>query len=113
MRKGESMTMQDQYDDQTSDLIIKISPALRRRIKTAAAQSNLSVQEYVERILERAVLHETNPVEKRNRGLNPAAVDELLRHREEIMRAHPGEVFEDSVETLRQLREERTKELEQ
>lgn len=67
----------------------------------------------VEHILERAVLHETNPVEKRDRGLNRAAVDELLRHREEIMRAHPGEVFEDSVETLRQLREERTRELEQ
>ncbi len=29
------------------------------------------------------------------------------------MRAHPGQIFEDSVEILRQIREERTRELEQ
>ena len=112
--KGEALRMQDQYDDdQTGDLIIKISPGLHKRIKIAATQSGLSVKEYVERILEQTVPHETSPVEKRNRGLNPAAVDKLLQTREAIIRAHPGQVFEDSVELIRQAREERTRELEQ
>ncbi len=39
--------------------------------------------------------------------LNWDAVDELKRYREEIKRAHPGQVSEDFVELLRQAREER------
>jgi len=108
------MAVQHQYDDdQTNDLMINIAPELHRRITIAAAQSNLSVQEYVEHILEQTVPPETQPNQRQRRPLNRAAVDELLRFREELIRAHPGEVFEDSVETLRQLREERTRELEQ
>ncbi len=51
--------------------------------------------------------------QRQHKPLNHTAVDELLLFREEIMRAHPGLVFEDSVETLRKIREERTRELEQ
>lgn len=114
------MAMQQQYDDdQTSHpkkrsrLIIDIVPELRRRIKVAAAQNDLSVQEYVGRILDQVVPPEVSPVQRQYKSLNRAAVEELLRFREEISRAHPGQVFEDSVETLRQIREERTRELEQ
>jgi len=67
-------------------LVIDISPELRRRIMRAAEQKDLSVNEYVGRILEEVIPRESN----------------LL----EVMRAHPGEVF-DSVETLHQIREER------
>ena len=56
---------------------------------------------------------EGNPEQRRYKPLNRAAADELLRFREEITRAHPGQIFEDSVETLRQIREERTREPEQ
>ena len=52
-------------------------------------------------------------MEKQHQRLNREAVEELKRYREEIKRAHPGQVFEDSVELLRQAREERTRELEQ
>ena len=108
------MAVQHQYnDDQTGDLMINVAPALRRRIKIAAAQSGLSVKDYVERILEQTVPDGTQPNQRQRRPLNRAAVDDLLRFREELKRAHPGEVFEDSVETLRQLREERARELEQ
>ncbi len=114
------MTMQSQYSNNQKRhpgkrprLMIDISPELRRRIKVAAAQKDLSVNEYVGRILEEAVPPETNFFLKRERGqLNSAAIEDLLKTREEIMRAHPGQVF-DSVETLHQLREERLKELEQ
>jgi len=108
------MAVQHQYDDdRTGELMINIAPTLRRRIKIAAAQSGLSVKEYVERILEQTVPDETNSVERRVGGLNPAAVAKLLQTREAIIRAHPGQVFEDSAELIRQAREERTRELEQ
>jgi predicted metal-dependent RNase len=114
------MAMQNQYGDSQRRLpgkrlrlMIDISPELRRRIKVAAAQKDLSVNEYVGRILEEVIPRETNLLENRERGrLNSAAIEDLLKTREEIMRAHPGEVF-DSVETLHQVREERLKELEQ
>src|SRR6266568_9363305 len=115
--RGEMMATQRQYSDNLPGkrprLMIDISPELRRRIKIAAAQKDLSIREYVEDILDQAVPPEKSLLEKRERGrLNSAAIDDLLKTREEIMRAHPGQVF-DSVETLRQLREERLKELEQ
>ncbi len=108
------MAMQHQNNgEQTSDLIINIHPQLRRRLMVAAAQSNLSLEEYVSRILEQVAPSETKAAQKRGGRLNWAAVEELKRYREEIKRAHPGQVFEDSVELLRQAREERTRELEQ
>ena len=114
------MATQSQYSDDHNRLpgkrprlMIDISPELRRRIKIAAAQKDLSIREYVEEILEQVVPPETSLLEKRERGrLNSAAIEELLKTREEIMHSHPGQVF-DSVETLHQLREERLKELEQ
>ena len=113
------MAMQHQYNDDQSRshskrprLMIDISPELRRRIKLAAAQKDVSIREYVEDILEETVPPETAFLQKRGRSrLNSAAIEDLLKTREEIMHAHPGEMF-DSVETLHQLREERLKELE-
>lgn len=94
-------------------LMIDISPGLRRRIKIAAAQKDLSIREYIEDILEQAVPPETALVQKQERShLNSAAIEDLFKTSDEIMRAHPGQVF-DSAETLYQLREERLKELEQ
>ena len=109
------MAIQHHYDDDehTNGLIINIVPRLGRRIKTAAAQSNLSVEEYVGRILEQVVPSEKDDLQRRGGRLDRTAVDELKRYREEISLAHPGQVFEDSVELLRQAREERTRELEQ
>lgn len=108
------MAMQHQDNgEQRSDLIINIHPQVRRRLMVAAAQSNLSLEEYVSRILEQVAPPETRTGHKRGGRLNWAAVEELKRYREEIKRAHPGQVSEDSVELLRQAREERTRELEQ
>ena len=107
------MAMQHQNNgEQRSDLIINIHPHLRRRLMAAAAQSNLSLEEYVSRILEQVAPPETRAAQKRDGRLNWAAVEELKRYREDIERAHPGQVFEDAVELLRQAREERTRELE-
>ena len=106
------MAMQHQYDDdQKSGLIINIVPELSKRIRKAAAQSNLSEQEYVERVLEQVVPPEINSYQGSGR-LNRAAVDKLLQTREAIKRAHPGQVFEDSSELIHQMHEERAQELE-
>jgi len=120
MKEDKAMAMQSQYNEDHNRLpgkrprlMIDISPELRRRIKIAAAQKDLSIREYVEDILDQTVPPEKSLLEKRERGqLNSAAIDDLLKTREEITRAHPGQVY-DSVETLRQLREERITELEQ
>ena len=108
------MAMQHQDDgEQRSDLIINIHPQLRQRLMTAAVQSNLSLEEYVNRMLEQVAPPEARAAQKRDGRLNWAAIEDLKRYREEIRRAHPGQVSEDSAELLRQAREERTRELEQ
>ena len=105
--------MQQYNDDQTNGIIIHLVPELRRRIKNAAAKSNLSEQDYIGHVLEQAVPFEENALDKRTGRLNKAAVEELLRFREEIRHAHPGQVFEDSVDLVHKAREERMRELEE
>jgi hypothetical protein len=103
--------MQNHYSDDYNKLpgkrprlMIDISPELRRRIKIAAARQDLSIREYVEDILDQAV-----PSQKRERGqLNSAAIEDLLKTREEILHERQGEPFTDSTELIRQMREERS-----
>ncbi len=95
-----TMAMRQYDDDQTDDILIHLVPELRQRIKLAAAQSNLSVQEYIECILEQTVPPEAISKQKRIGRLNQVAVDELLQTLEAIRRAHPGQVFEDSSEPI-------------
>ena len=104
---------QNSNDDHLSDLILHIQPHLRRRLRIAAAQSRLSEEEYVGRLLEHVVPHESESLQLSSRHLNRAAVESLKQYREALQHAHPGQVYEDSVELLRQAREERTRELEQ
>src|SRR6266700_2054013 len=58
IKKGEAM----QKHNPRPRLMIDISPELRRRIKIAAAQNDLSVREYIERILEQTVPGEANVI---------------------------------------------------
>ncbi len=109
------MAMQHRHDDdnQKKGLVIDIVPELRRRIAEAAAENNLSVQEYVAHLLEETVPVQKNPTQKRTGRLNHTAIEKLRRTREEIKRAHPGQMFENSSELIHEAREERTRELEQ
>ena len=70
--EGETMVMQQQYDDDHMShskkrlrLIIDTVPELRRRIKVAAAQNDLSIQEYVGRILDQVVPPEESPMHRK------------------------------------------------
>ncbi len=107
----------DQVGQSSTGLFIDVAPELLGRTKEAVAQRNLSLQEYVRRVLERSVSSESDIDEVEGRQqwkpIDRAAVERLFQYREELKRAHPGVVFEDSTELLRQAREERTRELEQ
>ena len=90
-------------------LIIDISPELRRRIKIAAAQKDLSIREYVEQILEQAVPPEEASASQREpRPVTRESVEKLLQARERMIQKRQGRPSLDSTEIIRQMREERS-----
>ncbi len=97
-------------------LIVDISPELRRRIRIAAAENDLSVKAYIERILDQAVPAQAQPYPPEPTVPQvpqvPQAVQELLRFQAQLQRAHPGVAYEDSVDILRRAREERDEQME-
>ena len=95
-----------------SRITIDLSPELRRRIKMAALQNDLSIGEYVGRILEQNVPTEVNTSQQR-KPMTREAIEGLRQIREQIMQERNGKLFEDSTEMIRQMREERSQELEQ
>ncbi len=96
-----------------SRITIDVSPELRRRIKIAASQNDLSISEYIGRILERSVPNELSLVEQERHPVPSDILEEVNRIRERVIRESKGHIFEDSAEVLRQQREERTQYLEQ
>jgi hypothetical protein len=110
------MAMQSQYSDDHNRipgkrprLMIDISPELRRRIKIAAAEKDLSIREYVEDILEQVVPPEKATIEKREpRSVSQESLERLLRTREQIIQERQGQPFTDSTELIQQMREERS-----
>ncbi|HZU66803.1 MAG TPA: hypothetical protein VFA09_05960 [Ktedonobacteraceae bacterium] len=110
------MAMQQQNNDDQSRhqskrprLMIDISPELRRRIKIAAAQKDLSIRAYVEDILEQAVPEVEVNEEERPRPDRRKLLERLLQIREEIRQERQGEPFSDSTELIREMREERSR----
>ena len=110
------MATQSQYSDDQNKLpgkrprlMIDISPELRRRIKIAAAQKDLSIREYVEDILDQAVPSEESHIKNRQpRPVSRESLQRLLRTREQIKQGRQGQPFTDSTELIRQMREERS-----
>lgn len=99
----------DEQADEQSCLIIDISPALRSRLKQAAAQHDLSLDQYVEDILAKAVAQEEESAAKQeHRSVSQQSIERLRRIREAIMQDRQGQPFDDSTEIIRQMREERS-----
>ena len=114
------MTEQNQpIDDDTdnrssiSKFTIDLSWGLQRRIKLAALKNNLSISEYVERILDEEVPEETGTTQQAGQPVTRETIARLRRLREQIWEENNREFFEDSTELIRQMREERSRELEQ
>ncbi len=114
LRKEDFAADDEQKDNakKRSRITIDISPELRRRIKMAALQNDLSIGEYVGRILEQNVPTEVNTSQQR-KPMTREAIEDLRQIREQIMQERNGKLFEDSAEMIRQMREERSQELEQ
>lgn len=114
--RKEDLDNDEQQEDITmkrSRITIDVSPELRRRIKIAASQNDLSISEYIGRILERSVPNELSLVEQERHPVPSDILEEVNRIRERVIRESKGHIFEDSAEVLRQQREERTQYLEQ
>jgi hypothetical protein len=113
------MAMQSQYNDEQKKpagkrprLMIDISHSLRRRIKVAAAQRDLSINEYVGNILEQTVpAEEVNKPDKQVRPISHESLERLLSTRKQIIQERQGQPFDDSNELIWQMREERSQHL--
>jgi hypothetical protein len=91
-------------------ITIDVSPELRTRIKVAAAANAISVSEYLGRILEESVPAQDTG-RARGHPVTRETIERLREIREAIMRDRNGKPFEDSTEIIRQMREERSREL--
>src|SRR5712692_11643065 len=103
----ESQTMKEY-----TRITIDISPELYQRIEVAAAENTISISEYLSRILEESVPAQDTG-RARGHPVTHEAIERLREIREAIMRDRNEEPFEDSTEMIRQMREERTRELEE
>jgi hypothetical protein len=90
-----------------TDSALEISPEIRRRIKRAAAENNLSVEEYLKKALPLETYSNTQ------QGIiTTEAIEKLRQLRNQMLQDHQDKPFEDSTEMIRQMREERTQHLE-
>ena len=69
--------------------------------------------EYVERALDEAVPEETGITKRVGQPVTRESIERLRRLREQIWEEHNRESFEDSGEVIRQMREERSRELDE
>ena len=107
---------EETFDDDRADasrkrtrITIDISPELKRRIKIAALQNDLSIGEYLGRILEQNVPDEASMTQRQRHPIPNDFLEQVYKVREQVIKDSKGEIFEDSTELIRQMREERTK----
>ena len=102
--------METNSHNKRSRLMVDVSPELRRRIKTAAAQRDVSIKQYIVEILEATVPSDREEVVAEG-VVTREAFERLGRVRDIIMK---GRVFSgDSADLIEESRTERTRELEQ
>jgi len=94
-------------------ITIDVSPELRRRIKIAASQNDLSISEYIGKILNQAVPDEPSTIQQERQPITLEAIERLRAIREQILQDRNGRPFEDSAEMIHEMREERSRELDQ
>lgn len=95
-------------ETQDQDIMIKINPELYQQVEMAAAQKHLSIREYLEEVLERITSQDISTSQEKRHPMTREAFEGLLQLREQFKKNHPGQVFDDSTEIIRQMREERS-----
>ena len=107
----------DDYDDHADAektkkrvrMTFDVAPDLRRRIKLAALNHNLTLNEYLGQVLAEVVPVEEEITQTRYRPVTNKTLEAVDRIREILMQGREENFFGDSVESVRQMREERTK----
>ena len=87
-------------------LSFNATPDLRRRIKLAALNQNLSLSKYLGQVLERAVPVEEKITEAKYHPVTNKTLEAVDRIREMLMQGREENFFGDSVESVRQMRED-------
>jgi hypothetical protein len=100
--------MDTEHQPDQSPLMVDINPDLQHRIEVAATERDLSIKEYLEGLLERIVPRNIGAAKQERHPITREAFEGILRLREQIKKDHPGQVFDDSTELIRQMREERS-----
>ncbi len=89
-------------------LTVNVTPNLRRRIKLAALNHNLSLSKYLGQVLEKVVPVEEEITQTRYHPVTNKTLEAVDRIREMLMQGHEENFFGDSVESIRQMREGRS-----
>jgi uncharacterized protein (DUF1778 family) len=92
------------------DLTIRVSAELDERIRKAAERQNVSIGQYLENLLNHAIplanIQRSSRISARQEGLK-----KLMQIQDQILQEHGGVPFENTIELLRESREERDEEL--
>ncbi len=106
--RDEQYSVQREQSRQTID----ISFELYQKIEMAAKRQDISTEEYLEKILERMIPIEDWLLRKR-RPVTQETINIFRQLQQDSTQGRNGEPFSDSTEIIRQMREERTRELDQ
>jgi predicted HicB family RNase H-like nuclease len=91
-------------------ITIEVSSELNDLIAAAAEEQKLSINQYLENVLgEIMPLHRMK--QRDRKPINKEAVEKLRQFQAQLLQERDGEPFDDSVNLLREAREEREKEL--
>ena len=109
----------DDYDDHADTektkkrvrMTFDVAPDLRRRIKLAALNHNLTLNEYLGQVLEEVVPVEEEIIQKHRQPVSREAIERLLQFRQELIKETNGIVFDDTAEILHEEREKRLNQL--
>jgi uncharacterized protein (DUF1778 family) len=82
-----------------SRITIDVSPELRKRIKKAASEQDISISKFLTRIIEEAVLEES-VISREQHPATRRMYDELMEVRDQILQDRGGKPFENIDEMI-------------
>ncbi len=118
LRKGEfddpperaRPTQNYQQSAQEDRVSVEINRRLYQRVKAVASRKRLTASQYLEQLLDEMV-PEIDEVARTGHASTQDGLERLRELREELFRRNNYEYFGNSVEDLRQIREERLRQL--
>lgn len=92
-------------------LTFDVAPDLRRRIKLAAINNNLTLNEYLGQVLDEVVPVEEEILQTQHqeRTVTRKTLDKVNEISQRILKERNGKPFENTTEMIRQMRDERTR----